>query len=467
MEQKRENFYHTLEFRSDLCMGCSHCMMECPTEAIRVINGKAVLSSERCIDCGECYRICPYSAICVGQDDFEKIYNFKYRVALMPAVFSAQFPDKITYQQIYKALISIGFTHVYETENSVDFLVKPYNDYIASQTDRPMISSFCPAIVRLIQVRFPTLVHNLMLIKPPLEVTAMCIKKKFEEQGIPFSEVGTFYVTPCAAKVAGIKSSVVADNMLISGGVINMNYLYNKVYREIKQKGISAVQDVEIANFRAMSKNSLHWSLTTGEIRIVDTEKKLAIDEIKNVIEFLEKLENEETEDIDFLELRACYQSCAGGVLCAGNKFLVTERARKRVEKAANEIANGAEFADCQSYVHDNYQLYGKIQPRSIVKLDDDMTAAMKKMKRINEIKEILPHVDCGICGAPSCQAFAEDIVQKGSDIKSCVFVQKILQQNDKLNLHEAVELMKKTWGENKLDDKKIEGLLNELKERS
>jgi iron only hydrogenase large subunit-like protein len=461
MEHQGENFYHTLEFKSDRCMGCSRCMMRCPTEAIRVIDGKAVSSSERCIDCGECYRVCPYSAIGVRQDDFEKIYDFKYRIALMPAVFSAQFPDKITYQQIYKSLISIGFTHVYETEHSVDFIIKPYNDYIEGQKDRPMISSFCPAIVRLIQVRFPTLVNNLMLIKPPMEITAMCIKKKFEEQNIPDSEVGIFYVTPCAAKVAGIKSSVVDDSTLISG-VINMNYLYNKVYREIKQKGISSAQDVEIADFRAMSKKSLYWSLNTGEIRIVNTEKKLAIDEIKNVIEFLEKLETEELEDIDFLELRACYQSCAGGVLCAGNKFLVTERTKKRVLKASNDIEDSSEFAQYQSFVHNNYRLHGKIQPRSIVKLDDNMTKAMQKMERINKIKEILPFVDCGICGAPSCQAFAEDIVQKEADIRRCVFVQKNLQQNNKMTLQQAIELMKKTWGETKLNKDSIKELANE-----
>ena len=461
MEHKREDFYHTLEFRSDRCMGCSHCMMNCPTEAIRVIDGKAVLNSERCIDCGECYRICPYFAIGVRQDDFEKIYDFKYRIALMPTVFSAQFPDKITYQQIYKSLLSIGFTHVYETEDTVDFLVKPYNDYIEKNKNRPLISSFCPAIVRLIQVRFPTLVHSIMLIKSPMEVTAMCIRKKFEEQNIPDSEVGIFYVTPCAAKVAGIKSSVVDDSKLINGA-INMNFLYNKVYGEIKQKGITSAQEVEIADFRAMSENSLHWSFTTGEIRIVDTEKKLAIDEVKNVIEFLEKLENEDLEDIDFLELRACYQSCAGGVLCAGNKFLTTERARKRVLNASNDAANNSEFLQYQSFVHENYYLQGTIQPRSIVKLDDNRTEAMRKMQRINKIKDILPRVDCGICGAPSCQAFAEDIVQRGADIRSCVFVQKILQQNNKLDLQQAIELMKKTWGEDKLDKDSIKELINE-----
>ena len=70
-----------------------------------------------------------------------------------------------------------------------------------------------------------------------MDITAMYIRKKMEEQNIPLSEVGIFYVTPCAAKIAGIKSSVIEEESLFNG-VINMNYLYNKVYREIKQKGI-------------------------------------------------------------------------------------------------------------------------------------------------------------------------------------------------------------------------------------
>lgn len=49
----------------------------------------------------------------------------------------------------------------------------------------------------------------------------------------------------------------------------------------------------------------------------------LAIDEIHNVIDILEKLENDELTDIDFLELRACDHSCAGGALAINNRFLI------------------------------------------------------------------------------------------------------------------------------------------------
>ena len=41
------------------------CMRTCPTQAIRVRNGKAVISDEFCVDCGNCIGICPENAIVV------------------------------------------------------------------------------------------------------------------------------------------------------------------------------------------------------------------------------------------------------------------------------------------------------------------------------------------------------------------------------------------------------------------
>ena len=37
------NFYHALKIDNDRCIGCTHCMKECPTGAIRIRDGKALL----------------------------------------------------------------------------------------------------------------------------------------------------------------------------------------------------------------------------------------------------------------------------------------------------------------------------------------------------------------------------------------------------------------------------------------
>ena len=49
-------------------------------------DGKAVLIPDRCVDCGNCFKVCPTRSIYIEQDDFEDIFNYPIRVALVPAV---------------------------------------------------------------------------------------------------------------------------------------------------------------------------------------------------------------------------------------------------------------------------------------------------------------------------------------------------------------------------------------------
>jgi CO dehydrogenase/acetyl-CoA synthase gamma subunit (corrinoid Fe-S protein) len=46
-------------------------------------------------------------------------------------------------------------------------------------------------------------------------------------------------------------------------------------------------------------------------------------------------------------------------------------------------------------------------------------------MKERDRIYEGLPKIDCGACGAPTCRAFAEDIVLKEAEESSCFFFWK------------------------------------------
>lgn len=46
----------------DKCTGCGTCTDACPTEAISIEDGKAVIGLA-CMDCGACPRVCPEGAI--------------------------------------------------------------------------------------------------------------------------------------------------------------------------------------------------------------------------------------------------------------------------------------------------------------------------------------------------------------------------------------------------------------------
>ena len=55
--------YDAIYLDASRCVGCTTCTQRCPTEAIRVRDGKAVIMRERCVVCGECIRVCPHNAM--------------------------------------------------------------------------------------------------------------------------------------------------------------------------------------------------------------------------------------------------------------------------------------------------------------------------------------------------------------------------------------------------------------------
>jgi Na+-translocating ferredoxin:NAD+ oxidoreductase RNF subunit RnfB len=440
-----KHFHHALKINDDICIGCSHCMNVCPTEAIRVRNGIAILYENRCVDCGECFKACPVSAISIDQDDFKRIQAYKHRIALVPAVFFGQFPEEISHNQIYTAILANGFTHIYEVEIGVDLLANEIKAYAKAHPEKkPLISSFCPAIIRLVQVKFPALTENIMLLKPPLDITALYCRKELTDQGINPAEIGVFYITPCAAKIAAIKSPVGEDYSMITG-VINMDTLYNRVYKYIRSD--RSTHPVIVPK-KPLSKTAWQWTLTHGEATHIPG-RSLAIDEIHNVIEFLEKIENDEIGDIDFLELRACDESCAGGVLLSANRFLVAERLRSYSPVSKGEITEKDSIFAYKDYLLRRINIQA-INPRSMMKLDENMEEAMRKMDKASQMLRCLPLTDCGACGSPNCQAFANDIALGEADIRQCIFIQKNREQTGEFTPDESLEMLKSIWGNDK-----------------
>ena len=439
MEQK--SYRHALQIRSDVCVGCSHCMKVCPTEALRVVGGKAVMFPDWCIDCGECFRVCPSRAIGVMDDDINQIFAYKHRVLLIPSVFFGQFENHLGMEEINSLLYDMGFTEVCAVEQSVDILEAALNEYVATHP-KPVISSFCPAITRLIQVRFPVLVDQVMQLIPPVEITAQYYKRSFEARGIPEEDLGIFYVTPCAAKIAAIKAPVGGYSSPIHG-VINMDHLFNRVYLAYKNKKLGDISPIAVN--AALSATGIRWPMTGGESRHVKG-RALAIDGMSNVIEFLEKLENDEIEGVDFLELRACDESCAGGILTYGNRFLTVERLKQIAAKAPDYHALKEKYKNvCSAFIP-----MQPVEPRSMVKYDVDIKLALEKMDKARRLKELLPDIDCGACGAPSCEALAEDIVCRGASINACIFMKTRFEKQGTLSSASAIEIMEQIWGKEK-----------------
>ena len=451
-------FYHALQIDEEHCIGCSRCMKICPTEAIRIFGGKASIQEHRCVDCGKCYEVCPVQAVSIKDDDFEAFRRYKHSGALLPAVFMGQFPDDISVSKVYATLYELGFAHVMEVESAAMIYRDAKEKYSREHPDiRPLISSFCPAIVRLIQIKYPSLAENVMPIKVPLDLSAMYAIEELMSRGIPREEIGLFYITPCAAKISAVKAPVGEEKSVIDG-VINMNSLFNRVYKHIKDMGKN--HQYKPLSRQRLSADAILSTLTNGERRICSAKRSYSIDGIQNVMDFLDKLENDEVEGVEFLELRACDQSCAGALLSCDNRFLCGERMYARARKAAERERNGEMPRDREMEKYKDYliehSLVDEVQPRSMMVLDDDITKALEKMEKIERLKVQLPQIDCGVCGAPTCEAFATDVVCDRARLHSCVFYRIHLEQNGKMTLKEGGSNMKSIWGEDRIE-KEIE----------
>ena len=442
-------FHHALRINYDLCFGCTHCMSVCPTEAIRVKNGKAIIAGHRCIDCGMCFKSCPANAFYVEQDDFSTIFNYKHRVILYPSVLTGQLLNEYSAEQIIAALYKLGFTHVFEVEHGADFTAQEMQKYQEENEDvKPLMSSFCPAIVRLIQVRFPSLVGNLIRRKPPIDIASMYYRKKLEDQGIDSKDIGIFYITSCSAKIAAVKSPV-GENSSSVDGIINMKEIYNRIQSTLRADKDIDTSMVEKPQF---SSGNILWSLTNGEKNHLQG-RCLAIDEVNNVIEFLEKLEMGDIDNIDFVELRACDESCAGGIFNVENRFLTVEQMRKRAQsqsdiEAKTPVKNP--IYDYADYLSDKCVLE-EIKPRSMV-MDEDVGKAIAKLEKSRRMMCYLPGIDCGACGTPSCSALSKDIAQRKASLSDCVFIHTFMKNSGTLSHEKSLQIVEKTWGVGRID---------------
>ena len=146
----------------EVCDGCMSCMRVCPTEAIRIRGGKAIILDALCVDCGICFAACDRHAIEYTAGPVEFDDDFEYRIAVPSSVLYAQFSAEIHIHAIQLALKALGFYEVADLGVPTDQLSRFLVAYIDQNRDRlPLISSHCPTVIRLIQVKFPDLVDRI------------------------------------------------------------------------------------------------------------------------------------------------------------------------------------------------------------------------------------------------------------------------------------------------------------------
>lgn len=393
-------------------------MRICPVEAVRIRNKKAIMLEDKCIDCGVCVKSCNANAIIPLTNSFTDFSKFKYTVAIPSLALYSQFERSVEPKTILTALKMIGFDEVVDMTNACVAAFRAIRKYMKDNPGRkPLISTFCPTCLKLIQYKYPELLKNIIPVIPPMELAAREAKKEYSARfGVDKNEIGVIYITPCPSKMTLIsqKNASYYSNF---DGAIAISDIYNALYsavNQVKKNKADAIEHFEIDGF------GLNFGHIGGLTSLLEGDDYITVSGINDVLYILEEIERGKLNDIEVIELRSCIEGCVGGSLIVENIYLAANKMKYLIQRFGEKklpVAKRTNF-NSQDVYYDN--LY---EPLPSPPIDKDLKNAITMIAERKEIYSRLPQTDCGACGSPTCLSFAEDIVKGEAKINDCIYM--------------------------------------------
>ena len=428
---------------ADKCRDCRTCLAACPTQAMRVRGGRPSVLEHLCIECAECVGACATGALSI-RDEYTSLDDIKRRdemLLVVPPALLAGCGSKYRPAQVLAALRGLGFADVITTAPFEEALRNAAG--LMAAESRPVIVPACPAIVNLIELKFPSLVPYLAPYDSPFEAVQAtygdrpvayvvscpsqrsallahgqgaadngdgAAKKTAEAEYLPPGLVrqavmmqltghgsaggaggtaGAAHTNGRSALAAGV--AVSASDLADPAGALGRRRRRTGERLRRRRRGVALG-----ASARASRPSKARPCMTvTG---------------VEHVMAVLEGIENGLLDDVNAIEPYACEGGCFGSPLLPEDHHVAARRWKQG--RTAVDMVPAATVARRRPFV-----------PRPGIRLDADMGKAIQKLARMQEVIQSLPGRDCGACGAATCAALAEDVVMLRAQIDLCPYI--------------------------------------------
>ncbi len=343
------------------------------------------LNVSSCIHCGQCIQVCPTAALldishvekvqaALGSKDRQVMFFVSPSVVASVAEKFGMKPRQNVMHRITAALKSCGAAKVFDLGVANDINVLAEAGQLVERLKNsdnqpgPMISSCCPSLVRYVEEFRPQSVSALSVNKSPQHILATLVKTIYaEEQGVEQEKVFSVAVMPCVAKKyeASLKKNthkgisevdavltVREFFQLLRGFGMDLPHMeeetpdepYNKSSAAAWKLGYSGGKAEAVARevFNMLAdpkKDTFKFNLPknmTGkrEIKIDIGKRKIGfawVSSIADAESYLNMLEEEQRDDIHYVEVMACLGGCAGGGGQPISRGFESARSRKRL----------------------------------------------------------------------------------------------------------------------------------------
>lgn len=433
---------------TDRCRDCRACLTACPTQAMRVRRGSPSVLEHLCVDCAACIAACSSLALSTREEiiSLDDLPDKADMLLIVPPAVLAGCGADYPPVQVLAALQTLGFAEVVISAPFEEALreaagagagaagagaagAEAAGAEAAGAGDapspRPVIVPVCPAVVNLIELRFPSLVPHLAAFDSPLEAV----------QAV-YGDRPAAYVISCPSQRSALLQvqTLGGGSGADAGRQPRVEYLSPEVVRQAvmmrltghKQVGVDGIGVGGIGP-HAVDADAIRAPMpaagapSDARTRPAEPEpvepgpadQALVVTGTTHVGVVLEKVEDGLLDDVTVVEPYACDGGCFGSPLLSEDHHVAARRwnqGREAVE-AAGPTPSGVAVARRRPFM-----------PRPGIRLDPDMGRAIQKLGELQRLVRLLPGRDCGTCGAPSCAALAEDVVMERAGIELCPY---------------------------------------------
>jgi signal transduction histidine kinase/iron only hydrogenase large subunit-like protein len=390
------------------CRVCYTCVRECPSKAIKIINGQAEVITERCIACGNCVKVCSQGAKAFHNSTasvLDLLENNENVIAMVAPAFPAEFSDLGDYKLLVSSLRKMGFWKVTEVSFGADIVADRYADLIKNVDDKRYISSDCPAIVSYVEHYYPQLIPSLVPYSSPMETMAKVVRKKYGEHSL------VVFIGPCIAKKTESK-------------IVDVSITFKEL-REIFQ-----LQNIDFSNLTPsefdgpFSAKGAIFPISRGLLNTMGVNDEFGLSNIQ-VTDGAKNFKDALTEfnsgglNAKYLELLCCEGCISGpGMTSTFTRFkkrsLIGDYVKTKFDNTNFTLwENEKEF-------YKDLDLHREFSPADLFNekvANSAIDRVLAEMGKNNESD----FLNCGACGYETCREHAKAIVQGFAEDEMCL----------------------------------------------
>lgn len=386
----------------DKCKACYSCVRNCPVKAIKVEAGQSRVVEDRCISCGNCVRVCAQNAkqIISYVRETEGFLGSGEVVALLAPSFPASFYE-LEPEQFFAALKELGFTAILEVTHGIELTLPAYREFLATRP-KTAISSYCPAIVGMIERHFPALLPYLIPVDSAVQAAA-----KYARWQYPHAK--TVFIGPCIAKKEEMRE--------FGQDVLDAVLTFKELKSMLDARGLISFSDRPLPQRPPGGSFPPLFPLSGGLTRNLDPagimfrEEEVAIvDGKEDSLAFLENLRDGKVK-ARFVDILLC-KGCIDGPEMDSPLDLFSRKYhvfKYSQQKQRDELGS-----------HPHFDLTRKFTDKSSP-LREPSEAEIQEILRYTNKYQPEDQLDCGSCGYASCREKAAAVYQGLAEIDMCL----------------------------------------------